>query len=230
MSLESLGFATTRKDGITLIYKPSFSPHVRPACSRSPMGIASALKGRTELRIVEPDMVARSVMHGGMFRHITGRRFLTPGRTMREIEISAYLSSRGIPTPEIIAVRLIRNGVFHEIDVVTRLVPGSMDLLSYLETPRPDGIELMNKAGSLIRRVHELGVYHADLHVKNLLVDSAKDLWMLDLDKAYRFGDMPRILKQYNLRRFTGSVRKWLAKGRILVEPGWEAALRDGYG
>ena len=75
-------------------------------------------------------------MHGGLFRHITGKRFLTPNRTIRELKASAHLISCGILTPEIIAVRLIKEGPFYAIDVISRLISGATDLLMYLETVR----------------------------------------------------------------------------------------------
>jgi len=225
-----LGYVTRSEGNLTLIHKPAVSGMWDLARTRGPMGDATTLTGRSPLRFIEPDMVVRTLMHGGLFRHITGRRFLSPGRTVRELEVSSYLASHGIPTPEILAVRLIKNGLFLSIDVVSRFVPGSTDLLLYLEKPHQDAPDLLQKAGTLIRKIHDLGVYHADLHIKNLLLDSEGSLWVLDLDKAYQLGVVPEFMKRMNRKRFVRSVMKWRNTGRISLPDDWEESIGKGYG
>jgi len=148
---------------------------------------------------------------------------------MRELKASAHLISRGILTPEIIAVRLIKEGPFYAIDVISRLIPGAVDLLMYLETVHEDSAELLKKSGMLIRKIHDSGVYHADLHIKNILLDDTKNLWVLDLDKAHQFDRLPGIMKQLNLKRFMRSVKKWQAKGRIHLPHEWTSIFLNGY-
>lgn len=228
--LKALGYAVCTKGSLTLIYRSSLPDLPQTVGIHGPLGALTSMKGRCEIRFIEPDMVVRTLTHGGLFRHVTGRRFLSPHRTIRELKTSNYLSSQGIPTPEILAVRLIRKGPFHYIDVVSRLVPDSVDLLVYFEKDRQGGVELFRKAGMLIRQMHDLGVYHADLHIKNLLLDNAGRLWMLDLDKAFRFSILPGFMKRMNLKRFMRSVEKWLKKGRVSIPDTWRENLSDGYG
>lgn len=228
--LQFLGFTIRRELNLTLISKPALPGLWDMARSTGPLGKTSSLQGRSPIRIIEPDLAVRTLLHGGLFRHITGKNFLSPARTVRELKVSAHLSLHGIPTPEILAVRILRKGMFSHIEVVSRLVPDSVDLLTWLESPRTDSGQLMEKAGRLIRKVQDLGIYHADLHIKNLLIDAGKDLWVLDLDKAYRFDPLPAFLKGINVKRFLGSVKKWLKKGRIHLENGWEDSFRKGYG
>jgi 3-deoxy-D-manno-octulosonic acid kinase len=228
--LEALGYSVRREGAITLIHRPSSARLWEKARTGEPMGEPlPSLKGRSTLRLVAPDMVVRTLMHGGLFRRITGGHFLGSGRTLRELKVSAELASNGILTPEILAVRLIRRGLFLAIDVVSRLVPDSTDLLVYLGSPRKEGLELIRRSGGLIRRIHDLNVHHADLHVKNILLDGKGRLWMLDLDKAYRFAAMPAWLKDMNVRRFMRSVRKWRAKGLISLPDTWDQAFLEGY-
>jgi len=229
IDLAALGYSTLHESNITVIYRPSLPGLKDRLRSPGPLGTESGLRGRSVIRIIEPDLVVRTLMHGGLFRHITGKNFLSPARTVRELKVSAYLSLHGIPTPEILAVRIMKHGFFSRIEVVSRLVPDSVDLLTWLESPRTDSGDLMEKAGRIIRRIHDLGIYHADLHIKNLLLDAGKDLWVLDLDKAYRFDSLPAFLKGINVKRFLGSVIKWQEKGRIHLENGWEDSFRKGY-
>ena len=228
--LTEFGYATCRENNTTLIYRSSMPDLKDLAGIKGPLGKRSSLNGRSPIRIIEPDMVVRTLMHGGLFRHITGKNFLSPARTITELKVSEYLASKGIPTPEILAVKLLKKGHFYHIEVVSRLVPESTDLLTYLEVHRDDAMEVLEKAGNLIRRIHGFGVYHADLHIKNLLLDGSKTLWLLDLDKAYQFDTLPGCMRRINVKRFIRSVRKWQAKGRIHLSDAWKNSFMKGYG
>jgi 3-deoxy-D-manno-octulosonic acid kinase len=224
-----MGYSIREEGDLTLIYKPALPGLWDLAKNKGLMGEATTLTGRSPLRFIEPDMVVRTLMHGGLFRHITGKRFLSPNRTIRELKVSAYLAAHGIRTPEILAVRLIRTGLFYSIDVVSHFIPDSMDLLVHLEEGHTDSLELIKKSGSLIRSIHDLGVYHADLHVKNLLLANSGNLWVLDLDKAYQFALLPEFMKRMNLKRFMRSIKKWQTKGRIHLPDEWASSFLEGY-
>ncbi len=227
--LEVMGYYIRKEDSLTLIYKPFLSGLWDIAKTKGPMGETTTMTGRSPLRFIEPDMVVRTLMHGGMFRHITGKRFLSPNRTIRELKVSAYLASHGIRTPEILAVRLNKEGLFYSMDVVSRFIPESKDLLIHIEDSHTDDLELIKKSGLLIRKIHDLGVYHTDLHIKNLLLDNAGNLWALDLDKAYQFESLPEFMKQMNLKRFMRSIIKWQTKGRIHLPDEWASSFLNGY-
>ncbi|HHO76957.1 MAG TPA: hypothetical protein ENN05_11120 [Deltaproteobacteria bacterium] len=230
-SLSSLGYARIEYRDIALIFKTSRPELPALLMNQGIIGSPSDLKGRTPVHILEPDMVARTLTHGGLFGHIAGPRFLSTARSMRELEVSAFLTSEGVPTPEILAVRIIRKGIFHHISVISRLVSDSVDLLTYLQEHSGDrfSLTIFEQTGDLIRRIHESGVYHADLHIKNILLDKNLLPWILDLDKAYRFSRLGFILRRKTMNRFIHSCRKWHKKNRITLPEEWESALRMGY-
>ena len=160
--------------------------------------------------------------------------------------ISNYLRENNIRTPEVPAVRFIRSGIFYTIDVITRLVPCSIDLLTWLEK---FGLEqkgevlrfaqnnwqdnlftsVFYETGVLVRKMHELGVWHADLHLKNILLDDQMNPWLLDLDKALHLPVLPEFMRQMNLKRFFRSCRKWTGKGMISLLPDYRTSFLDGY-
>jgi 3-deoxy-D-manno-octulosonic acid kinase len=227
--LPALGYTTFHENRITVIHRSSLPELHYFAGVKGPLGEKSSLTGRSPIRTIEPNMVIRTLLHGGFFRHITGNNFLTPARTIRELAISNYLALHGIKTPDILAVRIQKKGIFCNIEVISRLVPDSIDLLTYLEKPRGDGKDIIMNAGMLINRIHNLGVYHADLHVKNLLLDSSRSIWVLDLDKAYRLKNLPSFLKRLNIKRFIRSLKKWQTRGRIYLPEAWEGSFMEGY-
>jgi tRNA A-37 threonylcarbamoyl transferase component Bud32 len=227
--LKNLGYAVHEIRPYTVIYKQAL-PRLRELIAdQAVLGRETSITGRSVIRIIEPDLVVRPLTHGGMIRHITGSRFFGVGRSLRELEISVYLISRNILTPEIMAVRYMKKGVFYFIEVISRMVPGSVDLLSYLEKPSGDGLGMLRQTGRLICEIHRTGVYHTDLHVKNILLDRNKAPWIIDLDNAYRFSKLPTPLKRRNISRFLHSLKKWEAKKRIILPEGWQKAFTDGY-
>lgn len=223
------GYRLHRTQNTTLVYRGDRPDLLVLAEVKGVPGTPWHASGRAAIHTIEPDLVVRPLMHGGLLRGITGRRFLGASRSLREVKTSLHLASAGVPTPEVLAVRVVRHGLFVSIDVVTRLIPGSTDLLTYLEELRDDSREILRRTGRLIRRMHEAGVYHADLHVKNILMDSRAELYLLDLDNARRYARVPAFMRRMNLRRFARSVEKWKAKGRILVPDTWELSFRAGY-
>lgn len=229
IDLEHLGYAVREIPPYTLIYKRAI-PHLKDLISDQPvLGRQTSITGRSVIRIIEPDLVVRTLTHGGMVRRLTGSRFLGIGRSLRELQISSFLISRNVLTPEILAVRHLKRGIFSYIEVISRMVPDSIDLLTYLEKPSGDGLALLRQAGRLIREIHRTGVYHADLHVKNILLDGNKTLWVIDLDNAYRFSSLPAALRRRNISRFLHSLKKWEGKKRITLPDRWQEAFMDGY-
>ncbi len=229
-SLKDLGYCIEEKGNTTLIYAAR-RPEI-PGLIDTPAATGNqhpALMGRAQIRIIEPDLVVRTLTHGGLLRRISGRRFVSPARSMRELTISAYLTAQGIPTPEILALVLRRDGLFYHIAVISKLVPDSIDLLTYLEKPHQDSLAILENTGCLIRKIHALGLYHADLHIKNILLDEDKKPWLIDLDKGYRFSTLGPVLQQKTLRRFIHSCKKWQKKNRIILPQAWESAVRKGY-
>lgn len=223
------GFTTSRTGRVTLVYREDMPFLVKLARLPSDHARPSGLSGRRAIRVVEPGMVVRTVVHGGLLRNLTGDRFLAATRSLRELETSLILADRGIPTPEILAIRITRGLLFVRLEVASRLVPEASDLLAFLEANPDDTREYLRKAGSLIRRMHDCGVYHADLHVKNLLLDGSGVLYVIDLDKARAFDRLPTVLRRMNTNRFERSVRKYAKAGRLSAPHGWELSFRAGY-
>jgi hypothetical protein len=238
------GYGIIKTGNTTHIQKDYLPEHIIPASG--PIGEPSPITGRSNMRMLGNDMIVRELMHGGFFGNITGRSFLGTSRSVRELKISNYLIENGIRTPEIPAVRFIKCGMFYSIDVITRLVPDSIDLLTWLEKYRlgqkgevlrfaqnswQDNLftTIFHETGSLVRRMHDLGVWHADLHLKNILLDEYMNPWILDLDKARRLTMLPGFMRRMNLKRFFRSCRKWTGNGTISLLPDYRTIFLDGY-
>ncbi len=102
--------------------------------------------------------------------------------------------------------------------------------------PPVDRAAAMEAAGRLLRTLHEHGVSHPDLNLKNVLItEPARPGGMpralvLDLDRARirrRLGERAR---RRMIERFWRSARKWETRTGERVGPAIEAAFRAGYG
>jgi len=135
-------------------------------------------------------LVLRRLLHGGVFGPLLGPVFLGMSRPIRELQVTAELRSAGAPVPRP-ALALGRRiaGPFRALVVGTYLEADAVDGLTFLES-EPDRPRLLRAAGavgSAVRRFHDEGGRHADLHLKNLLIrerDDTAECIIIDLDKA----------------------------------------------
>lgn len=165
-------------------------------------------------------LVHRRYVRGGLPGRFVRRRYLWTGlartRPVRELVLAATLHRRGLPVPDAVAARVRRRGLVWEGDLLTVEVPDSRTLADRIlaGTAPP---ELWAAAGRSVRNVHDAGAFHADLNIRNLLVDAADGVWVIDWDR----GRLRRVRpgwRRANLLR----LRRSLAK-----EPALDAAARD---
>lgn len=189
----------------------------------------AAPRGRGELLKVPLDRTGREyalVRHyrrGGFLGRFLGDRYCGAGRFFEEARITEKARSLGIATPEVLAVRAEKVGWgWYRGDLVTRQISGSRDLDDYLATWRWRGIgpgdpqrgTILRKLAELLRRMHDAGIVHGDLNVKNLLLriepegGEAIQAFVVDLDKARILPTVPARLRAENILRLYRSLEK----------------------
>lgn len=211
----------------------------------SPHGSDAAAAGQESGR-----WVVRHYHRGGAIAPVLGDRYLRLGtpRPIREYNTGRALERRGLPTPAHLGAAVYPSGIWYRGDLVTRWVPGSRDLAAVLFPgrslddpgapgdgggPHGDAAEAaMRAAGRLFRRLHEGGVVHPDLNLKNILLAGeadAPEALVLDLDGATltsRVGDAARMRM---VARFWRSARKWQQATGLELGPSLGAAFEAGY-
>lgn len=206
---------------------------------------ATTLRGRGLVHVVPapagpwPAGTRWAVRHyhrGGAVARALGDRYLRGGlpRPIREYHLSTALERLGIPTPRAIAAAVYPAGAFYRGDLVTEWVPDSRDLAAILFGDARSDLEpaaAMEAAGRLVRRLHECGVVHPDLNIRNILIvpGPAPGALVLDLDRGrIREGGLTERARRRMLERFERSLRKW--EGRSGPAPtGARAAFDRGY-
>ncbi len=154
---------------------------------------ASGSEGRGATVVLEPRegerLLVRRVLHGGMLGPLLGASLLGLARPLRELAGTALLRSRGAPVPRPAFVWGERRlGPFYRAAVATCLEEESLDALGFLESSpsRARTLRAAGAAGRAIRRLHDAGGRHADLHIKNLLLrehEVETECIVIDLDR-----------------------------------------------
>jgi 3-deoxy-D-manno-octulosonic acid kinase len=180
-----------------------------------------ALPGKGNERIV-----IRHYRRGGKIQKLTSDLYWGASRPLRELWIGYHAMVKGIPTAEILAACHTRIfWRFHRGDLISREIRNGKDLATYLKSlPRHlTGEKLLQKrkvieiVGKLIRNMHDVGIFHGDLNLKNIVIqinDSRRIKgYILDFDKSFIKSNLNKNLRIRNLLRLNRSVEKFKATG-----------------
>jgi len=150
--------------------------------------------------------VIRRFRRGGFIRHFIRESYLLHNRPLDEFEVQLYLKEQGLPVAEPLGVLWERRGLLFRGAIATRLVDAP-NMIVFLKSTPPDPWTPLLKSGALIRSMHDLGVYHADLNASNLLIGQDQ-VYLIDFDKAARRKRVPDGLRRRNLLRLRRSMAK----------------------
>lgn len=180
----------------------------------------------------QQQFVIRHYRRGGMVAKLSQDRYLWCGlqrtRAWREWALLVWMRVRGLPVPQPVAIQLILHGLSYSCDIMTRRIEDSMTLAERLQQaalPAQD----WQRLGELIQRFHTLGIWHADLNARNILLDSEAHFYLLDFDRG-RLRKAGARWQAANLARLRRSLEKIAHQSRefYFQESDW-LALSDGY-
>ncbi len=178
------------KSGLYTLYSPHGSVDVPSFLQAVKEGEVTPGKGRRGIilfRFQGRRLALRWYTHGGLLRAFTGELFWGTGRMVRELTVTLYLRDRGFRVVEPFCGLSAGKGPFKKLAIVTVLEEGATEFLDTLRGAR--GKERAGLSGDLAAAMAELvrlGVYHPDLHLKNVLVRRDRSLVFLDFDRARR--------------------------------------------
>lgn len=151
----------------------------------------------------------RHYHRGGQVAQFLGDRYLWTGlnrsRPARETKILRQLAGQGLPVPSPAAWRVIRSGLMYRADLIVTRISRARPLTQIMREQPLTATEWEN-LGAMLRRFHDLQVWHADLNLSNILLRPPGDFFLIDFDRCrIRFG---RLWKQRNLKRLHRSCLK----------------------
>jgi 3-deoxy-D-manno-octulosonic acid kinase len=157
-------------------------------------GAPSAGAGRSATALVAlaaggPAAVVRRLQHGGLLGPLLGERYLSATRARHELELTARLRAARAPVPEPVFALALRRGAFWTHALATLYEEGAVDALQFLDSAPGEARVLRAAAaiGAAVRRFHDAGGRHPDLHVKNLLLRETRagaEAIVIDLDRG----------------------------------------------
>ncbi len=214
-----------------LAWLPGFELAVREVGQGAERLEPAGLGGRRGLRrLLTPEgpVLVREYGKGGLLRRLRGRRFHGPWRPLEELVLQRRLLALGVPVAEAVGAVVLRGALGWRGCLLLREVEGALDLEAVLHARRAPCRahvrELLERAGGAVRRLHDAGVPHPDLHPKNLLVTPDGRVLVLDLDRARPAeGLLPEEERLANLVRLGRAVEKHRLKG---LRAGRREALR----
>ena len=192
------GFARTTRGPCVLVADESLLPDLETlldedaftAAFEDPSSEGRAATALLELGPGRPRILLRRLLHGGALGPLLGRAYLGMRRPLAEIDVTERLRAAGAPVPRAALARGRRLlGPIFACAVGTYYEEDSCDVLAFLrDRPTPDRVLTAAEAlGRAVRRFHDAGGRHPDLHVKNLLLrerGAGFEAIVIDLDRA----------------------------------------------
>jgi tRNA A-37 threonylcarbamoyl transferase component Bud32 len=171
-------------------------------------------KGRGGIKEIElggQRLVARQYTHGGLFRRFTGDRFWSGRRAVAEAEVTDYLHSVGFPVVRPFCVVVERRGLTRRLHLITFLEEGAVDLFHLIRvSSQRQRLRIARLLGESFWMLQRAGVFHPDLHLRNVIAAPDGRLVFLDFDRAQRKtiarSDMRRMFKR--LGRFVDKMER----------------------
>ncbi len=154
-------------------------------------------------------------------------------RAEEEFNLLTIMRKIGLPVPKPLVARVEKKSFFKINDIITEEIPGARSLCDILKisgdaeleneivdedkfvstnvtvTPSKYIIEDEHiiKIGQCIGRFFAAGIYHSDLNINNILVDSAHNPWIIDFDKCHLRTITPRLYNKM-VKRLVRSFEK----------------------
>jgi 3-deoxy-D-manno-octulosonic acid kinase len=221
----------------TLAALPGYEVPVREVAAHpDDLPRVRGVAGRGALRRVDSPagpVLVREYRKGGLLRHLRGRLMHGRLRPLDELVLHRGLAAIGVPVVDAVGCVVLKRTTGWRGFLLMREVEGAIDLEALLHgMPAPPGAEVrrvLGDAGRAVRRLHDAGVPHPDLHPKNLLLAPDLRVLIVDLDKARATtGMLPESARLKNLLRLGRAIEKHRLKG---IAAGRREALRflEGY-
>ena len=175
-------------------------------------------RGRVPSVDVSKDLsiVLRRYRHGGLLGPLGGPLFLGPARALGELAVTTRAEASGAPVPHVVCLVLWPSfGPFWSAVIGTREEAQAVDLFAALArtSSSRERVALARVAGAAVGRLHDTGVDHRDLQLRNVMVTDgpAQRIVIIDLDRAFfhRHGLMPTRRRAANLGRLARSAVKF---------------------
>jgi 3-deoxy-D-manno-octulosonic acid kinase len=183
-------------------------------------------------RYNDREFVLRHYRRGGLIGKLLQDQYLYTGlqntRAWQEFQLLATMRGLGLPAPRPAAACVVNNGRGHyRADLISEKIPDATDLHQLLLKAPLDKLTWHN-VGKTIGKFHQHQVFHHDLNIHNIMLDSRQKVWLIDFDKCrLKAGDK---WKSANIERLKRSMQKERAlHSQYNVDESSIQSLLEGY-
>jgi len=188
--------------------------------------------GRGALKIIaipgeaNERIVIRHFQRGGMIHKLIPDLYFGTSRPLKELWVGYRAREKGVPTADIVAACHTKVfGKFHQGDLVTREIKEGKDFATYLKEIRQpltrekivEKRSVIKVVGALVRSMHEAGIFHGDLNLKNIILQTTDPQnikgYLIDFDKSFLRSHLKENLRTRNLLRLNRSAEKFKKQG-----------------
>lgn len=212
---DSTNYIYVRADLKHLISADWFEPHFWGSQKK----ITGSSQGRfttyfidyTDDAGITNNMVLRHYYRGGMVRYLSKDKFIYTGiektRCYLELEMLAKMSALALPVPVPVAARVQKHGFsLCSNAILIETIPGTKDGFHHLiDGPLVD--KTWFAIGQTIKRFHDENVFHSDLNIHNILIDTNQNVYLIDFDNC-KFLEKDDKWPTQNLARLYRSLMK----------------------
>jgi len=219
------GFKTIEKGPKTVLVRIEWAETIAAALIDGIGCIPAGAQGRGRLHCFSYSAglgMIRTYRRGGVVRHFTKEGGFLRNRALDELEVHVRLWRSGLTVPEPLGACWQKRGPWYRCSIATRQLDSAQNLLEYLRNPSPE-TAILRECGRIIRQMHDLGVWHADLQLRNIVVASRR-AYLIDFDRAVDFGEVSKLNRARNLLR----LRRSFEKNRVDLAN--FKTICDGYG
>jgi tRNA A-37 threonylcarbamoyl transferase component Bud32 len=236
------GFHALREGSVAIVVSERWKEAVEKLDLCHPGRIASARnagqgatgRGNTEILPLTSSssdptsrLIFRPMLHGGVVGPLLGPTYLSSNRVLNELYVTWALRKAGAPVPEPVMAQVERRRFGFHLAMGTRLEEDTVDGIGFLnQRPKAKRIsQVTHAAGQAVRRFHDAGGSHPDLHLKNLLIreaahdDSPPEVFIIDLDGAEKRQQVSPGRRMHELMRLYRSVIKRGYNQQLSGEP-----------
>ena len=168
-------------------------------------------------KINNDEFVLRHYHRGGLIAKLIKDAYVYTGlkntRAYQEFVVTQQLVDKNLPAPKPVAGQII----------------GAKDLVAVLKERALSDVEYQ-QIGLMIKRFHDVNLWHADLNTHNIILDGQGKWWLIDFDRC-KFKPAADTWKQANLARLKRSfvkeqtkdtAFKWLSSDWGLLLAGYQ--------
>lgn len=230
---------TLRAPGFRLQVAPAFAERVRPLGLRDGPSWDAMITGCERISAGRGQNLLLALPHhtgtirlrpghrGGVLGRLLGDRTLSRRRLFREFELWLELHALGLPLPAPVLAGARRQALFWRTAMGSLDLAQAQDGLRLVEGAPPEPV--LAAAGDALartlRRFHDAGALHGDLHLGNLLFEDVRDAAgretiqcrLIDLDRARR---VERISPAHRMRDWMRLARSLEKRGLAERVPG----------